>query len=378
MMRREAPDIGEAGRAGRGFTLIELLVVIAIISLLIALLLPAVQAAREAARRAQCANNLKQLALALHNYESTVGALPAAAQGIRDLPSPPYFIGACYMNYTGYHMMLPFLEQSAAFNATNFSVGFPTDAGSWFGWTFPDNSTTFQHQAAAFLCPSNRAAGDVTYRFDTPAVIEVPRAAVTDYLFNGGADSYATPPYRRPERRGPFGFNTAARLAEVSDGLSNTLLLGESAGGRAANRLIALGGLRTAERVCLTDRQLATRSGYRDFVLDNLMFQAYGRPHLASSAGLMVGGGLVAKTTDARGAFYGPNDCGTPSHSDDAWSWTADGGQRVPNFRGVHPGVVMFAMADGGVRAIKASIAPDVYMAISTSAGGEVAAADAY
>src|SRR6201996_7836796 len=133
--------------ARRAFTLIELLVVIAIIAVLIALLLPAVQSAREAARRIQCTNNLKQMALGLHNYEGSNGCLPAAAQGIRDMPSGGgYFIGICYMNFTGYHMMLPYLEQGNAYNATNFSAGSPSPPyGSWYGWSFPDNSATFQH-----------------------------------------------------------------------------------------------------------------------------------------------------------------------------------------------------------------------------------------
>ena len=91
-------------RAQHEFTLIELLVVIAIIGVLIALLLPAVQAAREAARRAQCTNNLKQLGLAMHNYESTHGVFPAAFHG---------GFGNVYGNFTGYSALLPHLEQSA-------------------------------------------------------------------------------------------------------------------------------------------------------------------------------------------------------------------------------------------------------------------------
>src|SRR5579875_2345361 len=168
------------------FTLIELLVVIAIIAVLIALLLPAVQSAREAARRAQCTNNLKQLALGLHNYEGSHGCLPAAAQGIRDMPGGGgYFIGICYMNFTGYHMMLPYLEQGNAYNATNFSAGRPDPPyGSWFGWSFPENTTTFQVQIATFICPSaGRSTSESGYLFDFPAAIAVSQAGVTDYLF---------------------------------------------------------------------------------------------------------------------------------------------------------------------------------------------------
>ncbi len=94
----------------RGFTLIELLVVIAIIAVLIALLLPAVQAAREAARRAQCVNNLKQIGLAMHNYHQSVNSLPWG--------HGPFG----WNDWNAFVLMLPMLEQSALYNATNFIV----------------------------------------------------------------------------------------------------------------------------------------------------------------------------------------------------------------------------------------------------------------
>src|SRR5262245_49067395 len=137
----------------RGFTLIELLVVIAIIGALIALLLPAVQAAREAARRAQSVNNLKQIALALHNYHASFNVPPPASQG---------GIGSVYMNYTGYSMVLPYLEGSNLFNAFNFDQNL--DAGSlglYYGWSLPANSTGYRTQLAVFLNPSNRSEGSV-------------------------------------------------------------------------------------------------------------------------------------------------------------------------------------------------------------------------
>ena len=125
--------------AKRGFTLIELLVVIAIIAVLIAFLLPAVQAAREAARRMQCVNNLKQLGLGLHNYESIAGAWPPSC-----VLSGSGNTVANWLGWSVHGRILPLLEQGPLFNAINFH--FPGDA--------PINLTVATAQVSIFTCPS--------------------------------------------------------------------------------------------------------------------------------------------------------------------------------------------------------------------------------
>jgi prepilin-type N-terminal cleavage/methylation domain-containing protein len=359
----------------RAFTLIELLVVIAIIAVLIALLLPAVQAAREAARRAQCVNNLKQIALSLHNYESTWGCLPAAAQS-----NPAYAAYSVYFNFTGYNQFLPYLEQGNAFNATNFSAAIP---GGYWGWDSYANSTVFGFQIGSFLCPSNPRSSVVGGAYGQVGQNwSVNRAAVTDYLFNGGADVFVSSPYLNPALRGPFGFETCTTFAQITDGLSQTFLVGESLGGNPANPTYAVGW--GANRTCVP---LATFQGayggnsYGSVYYENLMFMGYGRElSSAGSPSFGVMGGLIARTTDASGAFYAPNDCGSYSSTGiyaPHLPYTAPG-QVVPNFRSVHPGVVPFSMTDGSVRAIKSSINPAAYIGLSTIAGGEILSADSY
>src|SRR5947208_13546377 len=157
--------------SGRGFTLIELLVVIAIIAVLIALLLPAVQSAREAARRSQCVNNLKQIGLALHNYHASHGGFPVGFL-VPTGPVPPESSPQQY-RWSPLAQMAPYLEQANLANSLNFNFPLgirPTD-GSAFWPPYPANTTAMATQVAMFLCPSDGApaplsgSGPVNYAF---------------------------------------------------------------------------------------------------------------------------------------------------------------------------------------------------------------------
>src|SRR5262249_15993433 len=138
-------------RLRRGFTLIELLVVIAIIAVLIALLLPAVQSAREAARRTQCVNNLKQIGLALHNYLSANDRFPMGGTPQYDARNPTPAGPYEWMNYSSFAMMLPYLEQTVVYNSCNLLVC--PDTGHGFAQVH--NITAYNTKLNAFLCPSD-------------------------------------------------------------------------------------------------------------------------------------------------------------------------------------------------------------------------------
>ncbi len=343
----------------RAFTLIELLVVIAIIAVLIALLLPAVQAAREAARRAQCVNNLKQIGLALHNYESANNVFPAAFHG---------GFGHVYGNFTGYNSLLPYLEQTNLANAFNYNLSvYAAGLGSYYGWSFAEQSTGHATQLGVFLCPSNRATGEVGMSYTTWTIN---KAAVTDYVFSGGADNYVSPPFLVDGRRGFSGIDVFSRIAEVSDGLSQTFMFGEAVGGNNANKFVAMGF--GSNRVCVRLQDYTDAHNY-----DNLMFMAYGRRRNWNTEYIV--GGLLGKTTDTLGNPYKPNDCGYASATDYfAGPAVATTGQTLPNFRSTHPGGVNMAFGDGSVKFIKNTIAMPTYAGLSSVAGGEVIGADQF
>src|SRR5262249_28623894 len=142
-------------RPGAGFTLIELLVVIAIIGVLIALLLPAVQQAREAARRIQCTNNMKQLGIAMHNYHDTMGSFPSSVWRLQDNAAWPGARPVRRWGHSWCAMILPHIEQIAVYNAINFSIGAGTANSGLGSLPLMVNHTALMTPINGFMCPSD-------------------------------------------------------------------------------------------------------------------------------------------------------------------------------------------------------------------------------
>ena len=183
----------------RGFTLIELLVVIAIIAILIALLLPAVQQAREAARRSQCKNNLKQLGLALHNYHDTYGMFCPSRLGPQESSTT---IGES--RFSGFIPLLPYFDQAPLYNQIAAAPTYVWNSGY----------APYKNHLSVINCPS---------QFDTRDISPIGQ---TSYLFNGG-DSYSGISTSGGTIRGIFGYNTSVGFRDITDGSSNTLLMAE-------------------------------------------------------------------------------------------------------------------------------------------------------
>ncbi len=215
-------------KKGRGFTLVELLVVIAIIGILIALLLPAVQAAREAARRSACGNNMKQLGLAIHNYHDTYNAMPylsvqAAVTGTQ--ASTHEFV-------SGLVGLLPFVEQSALYD----QITHTTTIG---GVTYPPYQSYFSRTTKylpwlamipSYLCPSDpKAAERGTLGY-----------GVNSYCFSVGD---WTPRVYENTSRGAFACRKTYNFRAITDGLSNTIAMGERCLGTEGGQRVKGGGV---------------------------------------------------------------------------------------------------------------------------------------
>ena len=210
-----------AGRRKHGFTLVELLVVIAIIGILVGLLLPAVQAAREAARRMQCSNNLKQAGLALHNYESSFKRFPAHCTGSGNMGQ----WGQRGL-YSGWLPMLPFLEQNNLYSQLE-SVQIVPWADN------PAGNFTLIAQRLPFLeCPSDAGDQDPSRPQRTNTLSSYAFCTGDNYSSNqiepGERTNAALRAQKLPiNNRGIFGRYNYPRIGEISDGTSNTLALGE-------------------------------------------------------------------------------------------------------------------------------------------------------
>ena len=321
----------------RGFTLIELLVVIAIIAVLIALLLPAVQAAREAARRSQCINNLKQMGLALHNYHDAIGTFPMSYAA-----RVPFVNGATDTapGWGWGTMILPQLELSTVYNAANFGLAVES----------AQNSTVVRSIVSTYLCPSDPMPGG-PFAVANSSGATVAMMAPTSYaacVGNDLADS-TTGLNNDGIGNGVMFRNSGIRIAGITDGTSQTIVIGERAwsinsgpwAGVATNAVISRGPANPCPR---------TGAAY----------------YLAAT--------LVQAHCNVLNSITDP-----------------DGG--LDDFSSRHPGGANVVFADGSVRFLKSvlgnlgqrSDGSTIYsptslilQALGTRAGGEVVSADSY
>lgn len=307
------------GVRSRGFTLIEILVVIGIIALLIALILPAVQASREAARRVQCANNLKQIGIALNAYDTTVGSLPSGLNGSR---------------FSIHAMILPYLDQVSVYNSINMAQ----DASEVLA---APNRTVARTALSCFLCPSDAApvggaSGWTNY------------AGCHGYCYQRYGDNglFVSPPAR------------AMSLGKVPDGTAQTAAFSEW--------LLGFGGVadpvRDRRRVIFDTDDLHRPGQFDQFVqachnIDPLT--AY--IHRADSKGRDWLSGQLRDSLYNHNLPINDNTCTSGGYVQEG-AWTA---------ASQHPGVANVLFADGHVRALKESISLTVWQALSTCNGGE-------
>jgi prepilin-type N-terminal cleavage/methylation domain-containing protein/prepilin-type processing-associated H-X9-DG protein len=357
-------------RRRRGFTLIELLVVIAIIAVLIALLLPAVQAAREAARRSQCTNNLKQIGLAMHNYISTYTYTPPACMDTNELSKTPQ------ANFGQHVRLLPYLEQTTAYNALNMSLG-----ARWNSYSpvFYDviQKTVLVMQISSFLCPSDSQPGSSS----TETVGGVNKlVATTNYPFNLGLNrriNAAAPGSVNGnwQQNGPVyvlsqwdgaTMNRFIGINSFVDGTSNTAIFSEWVKGPAG--VPGKNGLGMVYKSGIPMANFPTDYQFAQFVAaiaPTTNNQSWGW----KGEWWAFGGTLAYSHTNFPNRF-------AFDYSDNAEDGRAM--STLINASSNHPGGINVLFMDGSVRFVKNSVAPQPWYAIATPDGGEVVSSDAF
>jgi prepilin-type N-terminal cleavage/methylation domain-containing protein/prepilin-type processing-associated H-X9-DG protein len=369
----------------RGFTLIELLVVIAIIAVLIALLLPAVQSAREAARRAQCTNNLKQIGLALHNYESSFTSFPLGGVSINSFATWSTNVN----NFSWRALVLPFMEGSTVANALNFDISMSGDSSlnpgaGWTAWVTvnnswlcpsdPDNNNGKRPSGSADANNGQYALGNSPIDPTTGKFVTV--VPVTNYAGSFG-DNYAIFPLSGanpwetpcpvtgiiPVRIGWEGFWGTSFDCANDGPPSGTIPLG--------GKLRGIFDYRTAQFTKISD----VTDGTSGTVLVGEML-----PQQAADNNFYMFNGGTAGTTiplnwDTSGTPQTMTGC-TASFGTTVWKCRFSYANK--GFKSKHPGGANLLFCDGSVRYIKSSINRQIYAAIGSKSGSEVVSSDQF
>ena len=369
----------QASSARRGFTLIELLVVIAIIAVLISLLLPAVQSAREAARRAQCVNNLKQLGLAAHNFESSQGVMPRSGEHNATINGTIYKTQDFHSAFT---IILSTIEQGTVFNTMNLQMPYNFSCNTTAGFTV----------VKSFLCPTNNLLSDRNADRDQVgfACLDYATAPYTEIMGNGTTkwqpgyvgptpvpgsltgSQYAQSAYKNYSCSGCSSNKTmqidpaqvlsgvvdlyqgGATIGATTDGTSNTAMFYEDTG--RSPKMQGVGNYGAPPTDYAPDQNAAA-----PFVAGARRSWRWGDPDNAAG----VSSGINNNRTGGFGKpSCGPNDWGIHDcgPNNEIFSW--------------HPGGANMCLTDGSVRFVKETVNPAIVRALITRAGGEVISSD--
>jgi prepilin-type N-terminal cleavage/methylation domain-containing protein/prepilin-type processing-associated H-X9-DG protein len=382
-----------------GFTLIELLVVIAIIAVLIALLLPAVQAAREAARRIQCVNNLKQIGLAMHNYHEANNSFPMGAGSV------PYYSGAATSGYAGmfagmyynaysqwseHASLLPYMGETAVYNAINWSFSSDqgpsrnTAAGGGLvgaSLTFLINSTASTAAIKEFWCPSDPQAGNGPYG-NTGRDTNNYNASLGTSTYLQDANVYVTSYANRPTT-GLFGMQNCKSIATVLDGSSNTVAFAEgvinpSYPPTMGQRFTGVTGVTALSSVPGLIAYDASSAGLANVNAGIQICNQVWQTGVGGAFGYQRGDFWAAGS----GAHTKMTTMVVPNASNALWGYcdacSCSSLSIFINANSYHPAGCNVLFTDGSVKCIKNTIAMTIWWALGTVANGEVVSADQY
>jgi prepilin-type N-terminal cleavage/methylation domain-containing protein/prepilin-type processing-associated H-X9-DG protein len=361
----------------RGFTLIELLVVIAIIAVLISLLLPAVQSAREAARRAQCVNNLKQIGLALHNYHSATGSFPmgtaSAAPGNGNYGTG--YAPQAWGSFSCFALMLPYLEQQPIYNACNFNWTVSWGKGAYI------NTTVYNSNLAVFICPSDGKTAQLSSNAFNNC----------NYLGSMGT----TVGTSSGVSTGIFASSSAYSIQNVTDGTSNTIAFSETlvgdntfwtkwrdgmSSGTTSAAMNYFNGLQwpanpgsydanNPAALPLVMQDLQTCTTWFNTKQNQTWQQDKGWKWCDGSPGITIFNTIVTPNSQT----YPWSAC--------RFSCSPGCGVEFGNYENTssnHPGGCNVTFADGSVRFVKSSISQATWWALGTKEGGETISSDSY